>query len=74
MKNLFDIIVLVVFGFVILVHILKIAYLIFKFSALKKISTISNRNLSDTQLGLYYLITIFGLLSFLYNKFILKGF
>lgn len=74
MKKVLDILVLVVFGFVIIMHFLKIVYIVFKFSFLKKIPAISNKRLSDWQLTLYYLITIFALLGYLYNKFGLKSF
>lgn len=74
MKNILDIIVLVVLGFVILTHLLKIVYLLFRPKLFDRISTITNKNLSDRQLILYYLITIFALLGYLYNKFIAKVF
>ena len=74
MKNILDIIVLVVLGFVILMHLFKIIYLLFQPKLFDRISTITNKNLSDRQLILYYLITIFALSGYLYSKFIEKVF
>ncbi len=74
MKNILDIIVLVVLGFVILMHLFKIIYLLFQPKLFDRISTITNKNLSDRQLILYYLITILALLGYLNSKFIEKTF
>lgn len=74
MRNLLDAIVVIVLSFVIVLHIAKILNIVFKPSVFKKIFAITNKNLSDWQLVLYYSITILALLSFLYNKFILKAY
>lgn len=74
MKNILDVIILLVVGFVILMHLLKIVYLLFRPKIFDKISAITNKNLSDRQLILYYLITILALLGYLNSKFIEKIF
>lgn len=74
MKNILDVIILLVVGFVILMHLLKIVYLLFRPKIFDQISAITNKNLSDRQLILYYLITILALLGYLNSKFIEKIF
>ncbi|HRF26867.1 MAG TPA: hypothetical protein PKW54_05980 [Ferruginibacter sp.] len=49
---------LIFFGFIILVHVIRIIYLMVKPGLLPKIRYFENRQLSAIQLGIYYVITI----------------
>lgn len=49
-------------------HFVKIMYLIFKFNFLKKYEIFTNKNISDFQLGMYYVLTILVLINVVLKK------
>jgi len=58
MDQFTDYLPMVFFGFIILVHLIRIIYLVVKPGVLPRARYFENRQLSNLQLGIYYGITI----------------
>jgi hypothetical protein len=68
MKYFLSVSVIVMFGIVVLIHIIKIVYLIFKPKKLEKFKTFSNRHLSTFELVVYYTVAVVFFLDLIFER------